>query len=67
LPGAVTYTRSLDTVPGWFYPVGVRVFEFILGRQLLDGVSSDILEIGAYEGKSATAGTPTSAHGLTFG
>jgi hypothetical protein len=53
LPGAARYTYALDTIPGWFYPMDVELFEFILGRQLADGVSGDILEVGAYEGKSA--------------
>jgi hypothetical protein len=31
----------------------VLLFEFILGCQLRDGIPGDVLEIGAYEGKSA--------------
>jgi hypothetical protein len=53
LPGAVAYTRSLDKIPGWFYPMDFRLFDFILGSQLSKGAAGDILEIGAYQGKSA--------------
>ncbi len=53
LPGAVTYRDALDTIAGWFYPMDILLFEFILGCQLRDGIRGDVLEIGAYEGKSA--------------
>ncbi len=53
LARAVEYKDALDTVAGSFYPMDVLLFEFILSCQLRDGIPGDVLEIGAYEGKSA--------------
>lgn len=45
--------RSLYDVPGWFYPPDVVLFDWLLDRQLRLGQRGDLLEMGAYLGKSA--------------
>jgi hypothetical protein len=52
LPGAGQYVAQSGSVPGWFVPTDLRLFDFILGRQLAESVTGDILEIGSFEGKS---------------
>jgi hypothetical protein len=44
--------RSLDDIPGWFPKVDQRVFEHFLGRDAVV-THGDLVEIGAYLGKSA--------------
>ncbi len=46
-------TAQLDAVEGWFYTVDVDFFSTLLGFQTADGIKGDMLEIGAYRGKSA--------------
>ncbi|MEB3065738.1 MULTISPECIES: class I SAM-dependent methyltransferase [Mycolicibacter] len=53
LPGAEVFTQALDTIPGWFYPQDVRLFDFVLNCQLENDIRGDVLEVGAYQGKSA--------------
>ncbi|MFE2406769.1 class I SAM-dependent methyltransferase [Kitasatospora sp. NPDC059408] len=44
---------SLDDVPGWFWDHDRHSFEWFLGRQEKAGVTGDLLEMGAYLGRSA--------------
>jgi hypothetical protein len=53
LPGVADYARCFQTVPGWFGRTDLRLFDFILGCQLRDPITANILEIGCYQGKSA--------------
>jgi hypothetical protein len=53
LPGAENYSRLLRSVSGWFMLTDFHLFDFVLGRQLREGITGDLLEIGAYQGKSA--------------
>lgn len=54
LPGADAYRRKqYDRVPGWFWPEDFDLFDRILHQQLADNIRGDLLEIGAYHGKSA--------------
>lgn len=43
---------SLDDVPGWFEPLDQRLFVWFLERQQLEA-PGDLVELGAYLGKSA--------------
>ncbi|MFF2954653.1 class I SAM-dependent methyltransferase [Kitasatospora sp. NPDC057965] len=43
----------LDDVPGWFWDHDRHLFDWFLGRQEKAGVSGDLLEMGAYLGRSA--------------
>ncbi|MFF2042125.1 class I SAM-dependent methyltransferase [Kitasatospora sp. NPDC058170] len=43
----------LDDVPGWFWDHDRHLFEWFLGRQEKAGVTGDLLEMGAYLGRSA--------------
>ncbi|MFE0038901.1 class I SAM-dependent methyltransferase [Streptomyces sp. NPDC059015] len=43
----------LDDVKGWFRPVDQLLFDWFLGRQRDHGHAGDLLELGAYLGKSA--------------
>ncbi|GAA1936461.1 class I SAM-dependent methyltransferase [Kitasatospora viridis] len=45
--------RSLDDVPGWFWPIDQQLFAWLLERQSAAGVSGDLLELGSYLGRSA--------------
>ncbi|MFD8483777.1 class I SAM-dependent methyltransferase [Kitasatospora sp. NPDC059673] len=42
-----------DDVPGWFFRVDREVFSWLLSRQSEAGVTGDLLEMGAYLGRSA--------------
>ncbi|MBV6697951.1 class I SAM-dependent methyltransferase [Kitasatospora aureofaciens] len=44
---------SLDDVPGWFWDHDRHSFEWFLGRQEKAGPTGDLLEMGAYLGRSA--------------
>ena len=45
--------KSLDDVPGWFPKIDQRLFTWIFERQLRQGLRGDVVELGAYLGKSA--------------
>jgi hypothetical protein len=49
----IAYTEQMDIVDGWFYEADVELFSNLLARQKTDGITGDLLEIGAYQGKSA--------------
>ncbi|WP_219460883.1 class I SAM-dependent methyltransferase [Nonomuraea rhizosphaerae] len=42
-------TAALERIPGWFWPADQRLFEWFLSG----GAQGDVLELGAYLGKSA--------------
>ncbi|MGW3039611.1 class I SAM-dependent methyltransferase [Kitasatospora sp. NPDC001159] len=44
---------GLDDVPGWFWDHDRHSFDWFLGRQEKKGVTGDLLEMGAYLGRSA--------------
>jgi hypothetical protein len=44
---------KLSDVPGWFFPVDQLLFDWFLTRQKEAGEPGDLLEVGAYLGKSA--------------
>ncbi|MEU6377765.1 class I SAM-dependent methyltransferase [Streptomyces sp. NPDC046909] len=50
-----TYTHpgELGDVPGWFPPLDQLLFGWFLERQEREGMPGDLLELGAYMGKSA--------------
>ncbi|MEU8919784.1 class I SAM-dependent methyltransferase [Kitasatospora sp. NPDC048545] len=48
-----TEPASLDDVPGWFWDHDRHSFEWFLGRQEKTGVTGDLMEMGAYLGRSA--------------
>lgn len=43
----------LDDVPGWFWDQDRHLFDWFLGRQEKAGRSGDLMEMGAYLGRSA--------------
>ncbi|MFB6890020.1 class I SAM-dependent methyltransferase [Kitasatospora sp. NPDC056327] len=43
----------LDDVPGWFWEHDRHLFDWFLGRQEKAGLTGDLLELGAYLGRSA--------------
>lgn len=43
----------MSTIPGWFSPADMDIFDWILSDQLLFGVAGDLAELGAYLGRSA--------------
>ncbi|MGW7353517.1 class I SAM-dependent methyltransferase [Streptomyces sp. NPDC054784] len=45
--------ESFHDVPGWFYNTDVVLFDWFLRRQEQQDVRGDLLEMGAYMGKSA--------------
>jgi SAM-dependent methyltransferase len=45
--------RTLDDVPGWFWPIDQQLFAWLLERQTATGTSGDLLEMGSYLGRSA--------------
>jgi hypothetical protein len=49
----IFYTEEMGKVDGWFYEADVELFSDLLSRQLAEDVKGDLLEIGAYQGKSA--------------
>ncbi|MET8567446.1 class I SAM-dependent methyltransferase [Streptomyces sp. NPDC004783] len=48
-----TKPAELNDVPGWFWPLDQVLFSWFLERQEAAGVRGDLLELGAYLGKSA--------------
>lgn len=52
-PSVVSYLDQIDPIPGWFGFVDVVVFDTVLSHQENRGVCGDLLEIGAYYGRSA--------------
>ncbi|PWI17636.1 hypothetical protein DI272_28320 [Streptomyces sp. Act143] len=48
-----TYPGELSDVPGWFPPLDQMLFTWFLDRQRARGLQGDLLELGAYLGKSA--------------
>ncbi|GGQ53199.1 class I SAM-dependent methyltransferase [Streptomyces flaveolus] len=48
-----TYPAELNDVPGWFWPLDQVLFSWFLERQEAAGTRGDLLELGAYMGKSA--------------
>ncbi|MGZ3117389.1 class I SAM-dependent methyltransferase [Streptomyces sp. H62] len=48
-----TYPGDLNDVPGWFWPLDQVLFSWFLERQERRGTRGDLLELGAYLGKSA--------------
>lgn len=49
----LTATPADDDVEGWLYPTDAELFSAVNDIQVRRGVTGDILEIGAYHGKSA--------------
>ncbi|MER7773839.1 class I SAM-dependent methyltransferase [Streptomyces sp. NPDC096191] len=47
------YPGELNDVPGWFWPLDQVLFSWFLERQETMGTRGDLLELGAYLGKSA--------------
>jgi hypothetical protein len=45
--------RTLDDVPGWFWPIDQQLFTWLLERQSTTGTRGDLLELGSYLGRSA--------------
>lgn len=52
-PELLSTRTQLDVVPGWFYPADVELFRWFLLRQHHRGETGDLVELGAYLGKSA--------------
>lgn len=48
-----THPGELKDVPGWFPPLDQMLFTWLLDRQETQGHKGDLLELGAYMGKSA--------------
>ncbi|WP_329335484.1 class I SAM-dependent methyltransferase [Streptomyces sp. NBC_00663] len=48
-----TYPGELSDVPGWFPPLDQMLFTWFLDRQRIQGLKGDLLELGAYMGRSA--------------
>lgn len=51
--GELPRPRRLSDVKGWFHPVDQVLFDWILSRQLDRAEQGDLVELGAYLGKSA--------------
>lgn len=47
------YSKDLQKIPGWFWPVDMFLFGGIDQLQKTEALTGDILEIGVYQGKSA--------------
>lgn len=47
------YSKDVQTIPGWFWPVDMFLFGGIDQLQKVEALTGDILEIGVYQGKSA--------------
>ncbi|MDH6108682.1 hypothetical protein P3T36_002397 [Kitasatospora sp. MAP12-15] len=45
--------RTLEDVPGWFWPLDQQLFGWLLARQTAAGMYGDLLELGSYLGRSA--------------
>lgn len=58
--------RSFHDVPGWFYNADIVLFDWFLERQLSRGQRGDLLEMGAYLGKSAVMLRQYLREGETF-
>lgn len=43
---------ALAPIPGWFWKEDIHLFQWLLADQRSRGVSGDLVEIGAYQGKS---------------
>lgn len=52
-PGAGRLPGSFHDVPGWFFPTDVVLFDWFLTSQAREHRRGDLLEMGAYLGKSA--------------
>ncbi|WP_405012980.1 class I SAM-dependent methyltransferase [Kitasatospora sp. NBC_01539] len=50
---ATPVPRTPDDVPGWFWKADQDVFSWLLDRQTAAGTTGDLLELGAYLGRSA--------------
>ncbi|MGV9292259.1 class I SAM-dependent methyltransferase [Streptomyces sp. NPDC003719] len=48
-----THPAELNDVPGWFWPLDQVLFSWFLERQEAAGTRGDLLELGAYLGRSA--------------
>jgi hypothetical protein len=51
--GLSEYLSAKDSVPGWFFDADVRLFLAVNELQTRRGIKGNILEIGAFYGKSA--------------
>ena len=51
--GATAYLSVKDSVPGWFLDIDARLFLGVNALQTGRGIRGNLLEIGAYHGKSA--------------
>ena len=49
----ILYTEEMDQVDGWFFGADVDLFSELLACQAAEDIKGDLLEIGAYQGKSA--------------
>ncbi|OBG50211.1 MULTISPECIES: class I SAM-dependent methyltransferase [unclassified Mycobacterium] len=47
------YAEEVDNVDGWFFEADVKLFTKLLASQTAENIKGDMLEIGAYQGKSA--------------
>ncbi|MGI5352744.1 class I SAM-dependent methyltransferase [Streptomyces sp. CA-250714] len=52
-PQGLPKPRTFDEVPGWFYRTDLILFDWFLSRQRDLELRGDLLEMGAYMGKSA--------------
>ncbi|MFE9423591.1 class I SAM-dependent methyltransferase [Kitasatospora sp. NPDC006697] len=52
-PEQATTPRTLDEVPGWFWPIDQQLFGWLLDQQSESGLRGDLLELGSYLGRSA--------------
>ena len=51
--GVAEYLSAKDSVPGWFFDADVRLFLAVNELQSRRGIRGNVLEIGAFYGKSA--------------
>jgi len=51
--GLTEYLSAKDSVPGWFFDADVQLFLALNELQTRRGIKGNVLEIGAYYGKSA--------------
>lgn len=51
--GVTEYLSAKESVPGWFFEADVRLFLAVNELQTRRGIKGNVLEIGAYYGKSA--------------
>ncbi|OBH12575.1 class I SAM-dependent methyltransferase [Mycobacterium sp. E1747] len=47
------YAEEVDNVDGWFFEADVKLFSKLIASQTAEDIKGDMLEIGAYQGKSA--------------